>query len=1177
MEFHSGKELYTASQRMLTRYNGDGFKVEEVSYRNTQEVRTVYEVNGLGQIIAAKVAYTDKDGVVLESVKKSVFDGEGNEVLTIDPRGHRTLRRFTARGKIWEETDAPGHSIRYEYDLLDRLISMTDQRGTSGKYPQGDFSIEYVYDDLDRLIIGKLPKHRGLSEKPEVRLVYDLRGNLLKRIEADGGTTTYRYDRRNRLLEETRGSQDSTTTYTTYTDYDPLGNVVKLTEPGGGPVEFLYDSLNRKIRESYPDGGVRYYSYDKNDNLLFEEGPNGFRILYEYNALNQMVKQTDQEKGVSEYRFDEGSNLTWHKDERGVVRTSLYDEVNRLLKETDGRGGQTTYRYDLAGNLVERVDPKGTVITSEYSPTNLETRRTYAGGGESWEVSYSYDEAGILKIVKDGKVENRYNYEESLYTPDPYGLIFSDEQRGAGPARRVSYGYDQKRRLNHVGMPSGEEVAYTHNGLDQIVGMPGYITGAITYGQNSYLSGYTFANGVSLNREYDNKRRLTRMEYGLEGEELEGFTFDYDREDNVIQKNSDFFSYDGMNRLLSASLTGKEANMEYAYEGEGQTRMVRPDPLGDQVMELAGEDLTLDWGAGSLGIDLGYGYRVIKVVLKPQSLATRLTAETLEVYTALYNKEGYWDKPVEFTFERDETTGEITLDFEEVQFARYLKIHSHFYEMNEAGEALDGDATLELRGGDPFDVSILSSGRNEFYRYDAKGNREGKSHFTKDFVSYTYTYYSGSDWIKTDGRYGYTYDANGNMLERGSAYEEEGDGLTILKEGDYHRYDYDLTNRLRAVYRWDEERRTEVLVKRYTYNAAGYRILAEDALKTQVFYTFDLEGKVIERSDSDGTRNYVFLGSKVIAFKEDGKTYYYGTDHLGSTTLITDATGETVWSGAVTPFADQESSDDGESVLFTGKELDHDTGLYYFNARWYDPELGRFISEDPIRDGQNWYIYCGNNPIKYTDPTGLLFGIDDFLFSAIGNLTGLRDDGIWEGTKQNFVESWKSVGGTLNTFEDNDSIGDVAFDALELAHRLTWGLFTETIGGIMAYTAIQLEGAVTERHGDTQLIKKKNGGASSWGSKTIGGVGSLDNPRINVRDWTRDHEQGHYYQSMILGPLYYFVVGIPSKVRQLIWKKQNNLHATYYNDFYTEYWANMIAGLEIESHPVTGRSIYKRR
>lgn len=47
-------------------------------------------------------------------------------------------------------------------------------------------------------------------------------------------------------------------------------------------------------------------------------------------------------------------------------------------------------------------------------------------------------------------------------------------------------------------------------------------------------------------------------------------------------------------------------------------------------------------------------------------------------------------------------------------------------------------------------------------------------------------------------------------------------------------------------------------------------------------------------------------------------------------------------------------------------------GLYYFNARCYDPDMGRFITEDPIKDGNNWYAYCRNNPYSYTDPTGLL-------------------------------------------------------------------------------------------------------------------------------------------------------------------------------------------------------------
>ncbi len=54
-----------------------------------------------------------------------------------------------------------------------------------------------------------------------------------------------------------------------------------------------------------------------------------------------------------------------------------------------------------------------------------------------------------------------------------------------------------------------------------------------------------------------------------------------------------------------------------------------------------------------------------------------------------------------------------------------------------------------------------------------------------------------------------------------------------------------------------------------------------------------------------------------------------------------------------------------------GKDYDEAAGLYYFNARWYDAELGRFTTEDPARDGLNWYIYVRNNPLAYTDPTGL--------------------------------------------------------------------------------------------------------------------------------------------------------------------------------------------------------------
>ena len=156
------------------------------------------------------------------------------------------------------------------------------------------------------------------------------------------------------------------------------------------------------------------------------------------------------------------------------------------------------------------------------------------------------------------------------------------------------------------------------------------------------------------------------------------------------------------------------------------------------------------------------------------------------------------------------------------------------------------------------------------------------------------------------------------------------------------------------------------------YNASGMRILAEDyeGIKTQ--YTFDTGGKVVEKEVDGSIRNFFYLGSKVIAHKEAGETLYYGTDHLGSSALMIDATGAAVWTGAVTPFADVETTEGlAEHVMFTGKELDIDTGLYYYNARWYDPNLGRFITEDPVRDGSNWFVYVSNNPLKYVDPTGL--------------------------------------------------------------------------------------------------------------------------------------------------------------------------------------------------------------
>ncbi len=111
--------------------------------------------------------------------------------------------------------------------------------------------------------------------------------------------------------------------------------------------------------------------------------------------------------------------------------------------------------------------------------------------------------------------------------------------------------------------------------------------------------------------------------------------------------------------------------------------------------------------------------------------------------------------------------------------------------------------------------------------------------------------------------------------------------------------------------------------------------------------------------------------------------YYASTDHLGSVTKITDANAKVVWQSEYTPFGAVAGAQGiyNFTGLFTGKDVDVNTGLYYFNARWYDASTGRFISQDAAGQGLNWYSYGGNNPLSNTDPTGNDWGS---FWSAVG-------------------------------------------------------------------------------------------------------------------------------------------------------------------------------------------------
>jgi RHS repeat-associated protein len=101
---------------------------------------------------------------------------------------------------------------------------------------------------------------------------------------------------------------------------------------------------------------------------------------------------------------------------------------------------------------------------------------------------------------------------------------------------------------------------------------------------------------------------------------------------------------------------------------------------------------------------------------------------------------------------------------------------------------------------------------------------------------------------------------------------------------------------------------------------------------------------------------------------------YFLTDHLGSTSALTDGSGNLIEQISYDSFGNHIASS-RTRYTYTGREVDSDTGLYYYRARWYDAQLGRFISEDPIRfrGGLNWFAYVDNTPLDYIDPSGLEF------------------------------------------------------------------------------------------------------------------------------------------------------------------------------------------------------------
>ena len=219
-------------------------------------------------------------------------------------------------------------------------------------------------------------------------------------------------------------------------------------------------------------------------------------------------------------------------------------------------------------------------------------------------------------------------------------------------------------------------------------------------------------------------------------------------------------------------------------------------------------------------------------------------------------------------------------------------------------------------------------------------------------------------------RTNFTYDSNGNMLS----------------DGEYV-YEYDAQNMLKRV------KSGNSTVEQYWYDSTGNRVkktqyLAGGGNRTTYYPSSSYETLVDETGVAHNTK-YVFAnGERLVEFDENNTKKVYLDDHLGSSSVVVSATGQVLDRLAYYPFGDIKSGGSNTKYGYNSKELDS-TGLNYYGARYYNSQLKRWTQADTViqntYDPQslNRYAYTRNNPLKYTDPMGHAYGIDDIHSAAI--------------------------------------------------------------------------------------------------------------------------------------------------------------------------------------------------